>query len=102
MRKLILLVEAFALAAGIVMVVTINPQTGHRHGEDHCLRPSGWHRGRANRSPAVGKAVTSMIALMVLQGGNRRYATEDRWFDNARSRRAVYPTPCARPGGRSD
>ena len=28
MRKLILLVEAFALAAGIVMVVTINPQTG--------------------------------------------------------------------------
>ena len=28
MRKLIVLVEAFALAAGIVMVVTINPQTG--------------------------------------------------------------------------
>ena len=28
MRKLILLVEAFALAAGIVMVVTINPQRG--------------------------------------------------------------------------
>ena len=27
MRKLIVLVEAFALAAGIVMVTTINPQT---------------------------------------------------------------------------
>ena len=28
MRKLIVLVEAFALAAGIVTVATINPQTG--------------------------------------------------------------------------
>ena len=28
MRKLIVLVEAFALAAGIVTIATINPQTG--------------------------------------------------------------------------
>jgi chromosome partitioning protein len=28
-------------------------------------------------------------------------ATAGRWVGNARSRRAVYPTPCARPGGRT-
>ena len=27
-------------------------------------------------------------------------AIADQWVDNARSRRAVNPTPCARPGAR--
>jgi len=53
MRKLILLVEVFALAAGIVMVVTINPQTGQMMvaASQAANGPQGSAMGRSLPSP---------------------------------------------------
>ncbi len=61
MKKPFVLVEALALAAVIVTMAAVNPQTGQmmleasrhrpapeRRGEDHCFRPCGWHRGYTN------------------------------------------------------
>ena len=77
MRKIIVLVEVFALAAIPVTAIAINPQTaqmmvaasqvanppaGEVDEQAHCLCSGGWHRGSANNSSANGEAVASMIA----------------------------------------
>jgi hypothetical protein len=43
--------------------------------------------------------------VVLVRGSNHLHqlcpVIADRWVGNARSRRAVYPTPCARPDGRT-
>ena len=73
-------------------------------------RPHIWPGSESRSNYSQTAPVTAKPLVFFIQsehGGEQRRpvteiaATASRWVDSARSRRAVYPTPCARPGGRT-
>jgi hypothetical protein len=64
MRKLIVLVEAFALAAGIVIVAAVNPQTGQMMVEAS-QAANGPHESAIGKIIAFARAAGTVAMLTV-------------------------------------